>query len=149
MLVWETKKFQEISKEELYEILCIRGKIFVVEQNCVYNDLDNKDFLATHLTGREKGKLVAYARVFKPGDYYEKHSSIGRILVVEEKRNLKIGRQAVEESVFFCKKNFPEEPIKISAQAHLKKFYQQCGFIDKGESYLEDGIPHRAMYYEG
>ena len=147
MLDWQIKKFSEITKEELYEILYLRNKIFVVEQNCIYNDTDKKDAWATHLFVREKGKIIAYSRIFKSGDYYENHSSIGRVLVEKGKRQLKIGTQIIEESVIFCKKNFPREPIKISAQAHLKKFYERRGFVYKGEAYLEDGIPHCAMYY--
>ena len=146
MLSWQIKNYNELSKEELYDILRIRAKIFVVEQNCPYNDLDNKDNTAKHVIGKEGNKIIAYARIFKEGDFYKKNTSIGRILVCVEKRKKKIGNTLVEKSINFCKKNYPGKEIKISAQSHLKIFYQKLGFVYKGETYLEDGIPHCSMY---
>ena len=146
MLSWQIKSYNKLSQEELYEVLRIRAKIFVVEQNCPYNDLDNKDSVAKHVIGREGNKIIAYARIFKEGDFYEKNTSIGRILVCGEKRKKKIGNTLVEKSINFCKKNYPGKEIKISAQFHLKRFYQKLGFVYKGETYLEDGIPHCSMY---
>ena len=89
MLSWQIKSYNKLSQEELYEVLRIRAKIFVVEQNCPYNDLDNKDSAAKHVIGREGNKIIAYARIFKEGDFYEKNTSIGRILVCGEKRKKK------------------------------------------------------------
>ena len=146
MLSWQIKNYNELSQEELYDILRIRAKIFVVEQNCPYNDLDNKDNIAKHVIGKEGKKIIAYARIFKEGDFYKKNTSIGRILVCGEKRKKKIGNELVEKSINFCKKNYPGKEIKISAQSHLKNFYQKLGFVYKGETYLEDGIPHCSMY---
>ncbi len=146
MLTWETKNFKELTQEDLYEVLRIRAKIFVEEQSCPYNDLDGKDKLAQHVIAKEKERIVAYARIFAPGDFYEKCSSIGRILVRNEKRQKKIGVKLVEKCIFFCRENYPKETIKISAQKHLKNFYKKLGFVDKKENYLEDGIPHCSMY---
>ena len=146
MLAWEIKKFNELTQEDLYALLRIRAKIFVEEQNCPYNDLDGKDNIAKHVIGKEKEKIIAYARIFAPGDFYEKCSSIGRILVRNEKRQKKIGVKLVEKCISFCKENYPNETIKISAQKHLKQFYETLGFIYKGKPYLEDGIPHCSMY---
>ena len=134
MLTWHIKSFKELSQEELYEALKIRAEIFVVEQNCPYNDLDNKDNIAKHVLGKE-------------GDFYTDHASIGRILISGEKREKKIGNELVEKSINYCKENFPGAEIKISAQFHLKSFYQKAGFVYKGETYLEDGIPHCSMYH--
>ncbi|MDG2147867.1 MAG: GNAT family N-acetyltransferase [Flavobacteriaceae bacterium] len=146
MLYWQIKSYNKLSQEELYDILRIRAKIFVVEQNCPYNDLDKKDNIAKHVIGKEGNKIIAYARIFKEGDFYEKNTSIGRILVCGEKRKKKIGHTLVEKSINFCKKNYPGKEIKISSQSHLKRFYQKLGFVYKGEAYLEDGIPHCSMY---
>ena len=147
MLTWHIKSFKELSQEELYEALKIRAEIFVVEQNCPYNDLDNKDHIAKHVLGKEGEKIVAYSRIFKEGDFYKGHASIGRILISGEKRKKKIGNELVEKSINYCKENFPGAEIKISAQFHLKSFYQKAGFVYKGETYLEDGIPHCSMYH--
>ncbi len=146
MLYCKIKSYNELSHEELYDILRIRAKIFVVEQNCPYNDLDNKDNIAKHVIGKDGNKIIAYARIFKEGDFYKKNTSIGRILVCVEKRKKKIGNTLVEKSINFCKKNYPGKEIKISAQSHLKIFYQKLGVVYKGETYLEDGIPHCSMY---
>ena len=89
MLSWEIKNFEELSLSELYEVMRIRAEIFVNEQNCAYNDLDNKDNIAKHILVKEKNKIIAYARIFKEGDFYEGKTAIGRILVSEKKRKEK------------------------------------------------------------
>ena len=147
MLTWCIKSFKELSKEELYDALKIRAEIFILEQNCPYNDLDSKDNKARHVLGKEGDEIVAYSRIFKEGDFYKKHASIGRILVRGDKRGKKIGNELVQKSVNYCKENFPGAEIKISAQFHLKSLYQNAGFVYKGETYLEDGIPHCSMYH--
>lgn len=138
------KKFNELSLEELYQILRLRSEIFVVEQDCVYQDIDNKDQMAFHVLGFKENKLIAYARIFDSGQYF-KHPSIGRILVKESERKHKYGYQIVEISIQFIQTNFSEKDILISAQTYLLNFYKSLGFNPIEKEYLEDGIPHIKM----
>jgi len=148
MIKWEEKRFEELNTDELYEIFKIRAEIFVLEQEIAYVDPDNKDQKAIHITGRKKGKLIAYARAFPPGEYYSGFSGFGRVAVDEKERGKGIGVELVEKTVEACLKNFSNHDIKISAQEYLEKFYTERGFVFKNERYLEDGIPHCAMYYK-
>jgi len=138
------KKFNELSIQELYAILQLRSEVFVVEQDCVYQDIDYKDQKAFHVLGIKEEKIIAYARIFNSGDYFSK-PSIGRIIVKENQRKYKYGFQLVEESIQYIEDNFIEKTILISAQTYLTKFYNSLGFIQQGEGYLEDGIPHIKM----
>lgn len=138
------KKFTELTTIELYYILQLRSEVFVVEQKCIFQDLDNKDQIAYHVLGVKNEEIISYARVFNSGDYFSK-PSIGRIIVKKEKRNFKYGYQLVEESIRFIDNNFQEKTIIISAQKYLTGFYNSLGFIQQGEGYLEDGIPHIKM----
>mgnify|MGYP001316993647 CR=1 FL=1 len=142
---WSFRKYEELTLSELYELLKLRTSVFVVEQNCPYQDLDGKDSQATHLLGYKK-KLIAYSRIFPPGTIDKEHASIGRIITTKQERGKGIGFNLVKKSISFCKEHFGDQIIKISAQVYLKKFYNQCGFVEKGKIYLEDGIPHCAMY---
>ena len=141
---WVTKKFEALSVVELYQILRLRSEIFVVEQNCVYQDLDNKDQKALHLFGEYDGKIIAYSRLFKAGDYFD-CSSIGRVGVDENYRDKKFGHELIKQGIAEIKNHFNEEKITISAQLYLKKFYESHGFIQTSEMYLEDDIPHIEM----
>jgi ElaA protein len=141
---WVTKKFEALSIVELYQILRLRSEIFVVEQNCVYQDLDNKDQKALHLFGEYEGKIIAYSRLFKAGDYFD-CSSIGRVVVNENYRDKKFGHDLIKQGISEIKNHFNEEKITISAQLYLKKFYESHGFIQTSEMYLEDDIPHIEM----
>lgn len=138
------KTYKELTKDELYGLLRLRSEVFVVEQDCVYQDIDNKDQKALHILGFKDGQLIAYTRLFKPGDYFE-HASIGRVVVKENERHHKYGNQIMKVSIKAIKEHFKETTIKISAQCYLKKFYNNLGFKEIGEEYLEDGIPHIAM----
>ncbi|PKP14105.1 MAG: GNAT family N-acetyltransferase [Bacteroidetes bacterium HGW-Bacteroidetes-3] len=144
MLKIFTKSFAELSTEELYDILQLRAEVFVVEQNCPYQDIDGKDKKALHIIGFKNDKIVAYCRIFKPGDYFEK-ASIGRVVVAKNERKFGYGHVIFQHSIEAVKKYFNETSIKISAQLYLKKFYESHGFIQVGEGYLEDDIPHIAM----
>ena len=146
-LFWESKTWQELNKEYAHEILRIRSKVFVVEQNCVYQDIDKKDLKATHLLGKKNKKIIAYSRLFKSGDYFFNEASFGRALVKKGFRKKGIGSMLIFESVKAIKRKEPKAKIKISAQAHLKKFYKTQGFKEKGAEYLEDGISHISMEY--
>ncbi|MCK7589485.1 GNAT family N-acetyltransferase [Subsaxibacter sp. CAU 1640] len=144
MLSIEIKTFKQLSTEELYAILQLRSEVFVVEQNCVYQDIDYKDQKALHVLGFKKKKLVAYTRIFKPGDYFE-NASIGRVVVNENERRFKYGYDIMNASVDAIDYYFRVTAIKISAQEYLRNFYNNLGFKQVGEPYLEDGIPHIAM----
>jgi len=143
-MVFTIKKFNELTPQELYDILQLRSEVFVVEQDCVYQDLDNKDQDAFHVLGVLDNEIVAYARIFKPGDYFLE-SSIGRIVVKKEFRKFQYGYKLVENSIQFIENNLQQNTILISAQSYLTKFYNSLGFIRVGEEYLEDGIPHIKM----
>jgi ElaA protein len=144
MLRIEVKTFQELSTRELYDLLQLRSKIFVVEQNCVYQDIDGKDLDALHVLGYKKDKLVAYTRVLRPGAYYEE-AAIGRVAVRANERSYNYGKDIMLASLDVVKRYFNESAIRLSAQAYLKQFYNNLGFETTGEEYLEDGIPHIEM----
>lgn len=140
----EVKRFDELSATLLYEILRLRSEIFVVEQDCVYQDLDGKDQKALHVIGKKEGKVVAYTRVFGSGDYFD-CASIGRVVVAKEQRKFGYGKGIMNASIQAVQEHLKENSIKISAQTYLKQFYNELGFMEYGKEYLEDGIPHIAM----
>jgi ElaA protein len=142
-MIWEIKEWSELSIIEVENIFSLRSEVFVVEQNCVYKDIDGKDQKAKHVLGKKNNEVIAYSRIFKPGDYF-KEASFGRAVVKKPERGKGIGDELVINSI----KNIPEPIIKISAQSYLKDFYGRHGFVAKGDEYLEDGIPHTAMYIE-
>lgn len=144
---WKIKSFENLSVQELYDILRLRSEIFVVEQNCVYLDLDGKDKLALHLLGEFEGKIVAYSRLFKPGISFD-NASIGRVVVDANYRDRKWGHNLMRESITGIKNHFGESKITIGAQLYLKKFYEAQGFVQTSEMYLEDDIPHIEMKKE-
>lgn len=138
------KKFKDLSPLELYEILQLRSEVFVVEQDCVYQDIDGKDQKALHILGTVKGKIVAYTRVFKPGDYLEK-AAIGRVVVAADFRKKDFGKAIMQASIAAIENHFNTTAIGLSAQTYLLNFYNDLGFSALGETYLEDGIPHIYM----
>lgn len=146
-LLWKIKTFESLSVNDLYDILRLRSEIFVVEQNCVYLDLDGKDKLALHLFGEFEGKIVAYSRLFNPGITFD-NASIGRVVVDANYRNRKWGHDLMLESIAEIKNHFGESNITIGAQLYLKKFYESHGFVQTSEMYLEDDIPHIEMKRE-
>lgn len=143
-ILWKIKSFEDLSIHELYDILKLRSEIFVVEQNCVYLDLDGKDKVALHLFGIFEGKTVAYSRLFKAGICFD-NSSIGRVVVDANYRDRKWGNDLMREAIHGIKCHFNEIKITIGAQLYLKKFYESHGFIKTSEMYLEDDIPHIEM----
>lgn len=138
------KTFDQLTIEELYQILRLRSEVFVVEQDCVYQDVDNKDQKALHVIGVKNDEIVAYTRIFKPGDYFE-NVSIGRVVVRQNQRKYGLGKRIMQASLATIEERFPNKPIEISAQTYLLKFYTELGFNAFGDEYLEDGIPHRRM----
>lgn len=141
---WKIKHFDELSNTELYSILKLRNEVFIVEQNCVYQDIDGKDEKALHILGFFNGVIVVYSRLFKPGDYFE-NAAIGRVVVAQKYRTQKWGHELIKKSISGIQDFFGATKITISAQLHLKGFYEQNGFTQTSESYLEDGIPHIEM----
>ena len=139
-----TKRFNQLSITELYDILHLRSEVFVVEQNCIYKDIDYKDQKALHVLLKKNKQLIGYTRIFNAGDYF-KNASIGRVLVSKSNRKNNYGTQLMEVSIKAIKTKFKESKISISAQTYLKQFYNNLGFKVSGEEYLEDGIPHIAM----
>lgn len=144
MLKIATKTFKELTTKELYYLLQLRSEVFVVEQDCVYLDIDGKDEKALHCLGYKDGNIVAYTRIFKPGDYFNE-ASIGRVVVKESQRQHKYGYDIMKASINVIKHQFKTDVIRISAQTYLKRFYNNLNFIEVGEEYLEDGIPHINM----
>ena len=142
------KKFQELTVDETYNILKLRSEVFVVEQNCVYQDLDGKDDRAIHLFYKEENEMIAYTRIFQKGDFYPENPSIGRVVVSKKERGKEIGKSIMKESILYIKNNYNNKSIELSAQKYLDKFYKELEFYSQGDDYLEDGIPHQRMFYD-
>lgn len=140
----EVKTFEELTIHELYEVLALRAEVFVVEQDCVYQDIDGKDQKAIHILGYKNEKLVAYTRCFDQGIYFDE-ASIGRVIVKQNERKYGFGHDIMKASIEEIEDRFKVTTIKISAQQYLTKFYESHQFKQIGEGYLEDGIPHIAM----
>jgi ElaA protein len=138
------KYFSELNTTELYKILQLRAEVFVVEQDCIYQDIDFKDQKSLHIIGYKDNEIVAYTRIFKPGDYFD-NASIGRVLVVALERKYGFGHDLMKASITAINAHFKVKKITISAQKYLKKFYESHQFTQMGEEYLEDGIPHIRM----
>ena len=138
------RTFNELTTNELYDLLQLRSEVFVVEQDCVYQDLDGKDQKALHVIGTKNDKIVAYTRIFKAGDYLAQ-ASIGRVVVKDDERKHGYGYDIMNASIKAVEENFQETSIALSAQTYLKQFYNSLGFVEKGGEYLEDGIPHVMM----
>lgn len=144
-LTWTLKPFDELTLTELYELLRLRVAVFVVEQNCPFQDIDDTDNRAYHLLGyTEKGELAAYARLFDAGISYEQ-VAIGRVAVALAHRRHGLGQEVMRQAVAQCEVLFGPQDIKIGAQLYLEGFYHSFGFVQCGEGYLEDGIPHIPM----
>ena len=144
MLEISVKTFDELNTAELYHLLQLRSEIFVVEQDCFYQDLDGKDQEALHIIGTKNNQIVAYTRIFKAGDYMDQ-ASIGRVVVKDGERKYGYGLAIMKASIKAVKEKFNETSITLSAQTYLKRFYNSMGFQEVGEEYLEDGIAHVMM----
>ncbi len=143
----EVKKFNELTLEELYKIFRLRSEIFVVEQECIYNDVDGKDLDSLHVMIKDRGRIEAYLRVIKAGVSYDE-CSLGRVLVAKEARGKGLAKRIVEEGIECITKRWNENKITIGAQEYLKEFYGSFGFKAVSDVYIEDGIPHLDMRYE-
>ena len=140
----EVKAWDQLLRKEINEVFSLRSEVFVVEQECIYQDIDGKDEKADHVLLIINNELVGYTRVFNENIYF-KEASFGRAVVKKSHRGEGYGHLLVEKSLEHLKTN-KQSPIKISAQSHLKEFYSSHGFVVKGEEYMEDGIPHTAMF---
>lgn len=147
-LIWKCLPFHELNVTQLYAIMRVRQEVFVVEQNCPYLDADGKDQKSWHVMGFDaEGDCVVYARLLPKGVSYPDTTSMGRILTSSKVRGTGIGKIFMKKLMLYHEQLFGRNPIKISAQCYLLKFYQNFGFIENGESYLEDDIPHQEMIY--
>ena len=148
-LTWRHLPLVALTTADLYEVLQLRTEVFVVEQNCVFQDMDGADHLAMHLLGTQTlpgrdGRLVAYARLFPAGIKFAE-ASIGRVVTRASARGTGVGHALMHEAIVAVHTLWGVQPIRIGAQAQLKAFYSQHGFVDVGLPYVEDGIDHLEM----
>ncbi len=142
---WQVSRFEQLNSRDMYRILAARAAVFVVEQTCPYQDIDGLDDQAIHLWAETfKGKLIAYARLLPP-DVRFPEPSIGRVMTIDEGRGRGLGRLLMIRALNEAAKAFPGEPVRISAQLYLEKFYNGLGFQTVSKPYLEDDIPHLEM----
>ena len=144
-IIWKAKKFKDLSVDEYFEVVYLRIEIFVVEQDCPYQEIDEKDRQSIHLFGRTgEGEIIAVCRILPVGVSYDE-VSIGRVALKKEYRGTGIADSIMTEALMVIQTEYGTQPIRISAQVHLKNFYMKHGFKAVGEMYLEDGIPHVEM----
>lgn len=145
-LNWIVKDFASLTAEELYVIVRLRAAVFVLEQQCLYEDLDGKDQSSMHMMGFDgaSGTLAVYARIVPPGVSFAE-PSIGRVITAPEFRGKQLGHELMKRSIALTRATYPGQSIRIGAQAHLQEFYGRLGFIPEGEIYDEDGIDHVEM----
>ncbi len=144
-MILTCKSFDDLAVGELYDLLALRSEVFVVEQNCPYQDPDHKDRRAWHCQGIHEGELAAYTRIFDLDQSFQGFLSIGRVVVSPRFRKYGFGKEIMEYSIRECYRRFGNHPIKIGAQSYLERFYSELGFRTTGPEYLEDGIPHKIM----
>jgi ElaA protein len=148
ILNWQWCRLGELNAEQVYAVLAARVAIFIVEQNCAYQDLDGLDGEAEHLIAWSGADVAAYLRVLGPGTRFD-DPSIGRIITAKPFRGSGLGREVVAKGIARTRQSYPGKPIRISAQKYLEKFYGDFGFATVSEPYLEDGIAHVEMLLSG
>ena len=142
---WHLSEFAALSVDDLYDLIAARLEVFVVEQNCPYQDVDGKDRQALHLWARdEANRVLAYARITHPGVRFQE-PSVGRVITTEAGRSKGLGRELMVRAIAAIEERYPNQPIRISAQQYLERFYRELGFETVSEPYLEDDIPHLEM----
>lgn len=144
-MAFHLKTFEELTTRELHQIYQLRSAVFVVEQACAYQDIDDHDLTAFHLMFIKDEQLLAYCRLIPTTELVK----LGRVVVAQTARGQGLGRQLVEEALTACASHYPKTPIYAQAQAHLEAFYQSLGFVATSEVYLEDDIPHIDMIRKG
>jgi ElaA protein len=142
----EIKHYSELTKDEFHDMIALRMAVFVVEQDCPYQDLDGLDKDAYHVLIKESDTIVGTARILKPGVAYDE-TAIGRVVSATDKRHLKLGHELMKASMQFIQAELKEHAVRLSAQTHLKGYYAKYGFLPTGKDYLEDGIPHSEMLF--
>ena len=143
-VTWRRVPFAALTAAELYELLQLRTEVFVIEQDCVFQDMDGADATAVHVLGTSGGQLVAYARCFAAGVKFAE-ASIGRVITRQAMRSSGLGHELMRQAIFCVFQHSGAQPIRIGAQARLERFYLQHGFLTTGLPYIEDGIPHIEM----
>lgn len=141
------KRFDELTSNELYALLQLRFRVFVLEQESFYDEIDGKDLHCYHMMGYEKGELVGYLRILPQGLSFEE-ASIGRFVVCKEGRGKGWGKQLMNEAIGFISENLVEKKIRIEGQSYLRKFYESFGFKVTSDEFLDGGIPHYEMLRE-
>jgi ElaA protein len=145
---WQCLFFDQLTTKQLYAILAARSEVFIVEQNCIYQDIDNIDLVCHHVIAwTEQGELAAYLRIVPPGQIFTE-ASIGRVITSKFARGTGIGKQLLVRGIEETQKIYPQDGLKIAAQQYLEKFYEGFGFKTVSDMYLEDGIPHVEMILE-
>ena len=144
-IVWHYKAFDDLTAKELYKIIQLRNEVFVIEQDCIYQDCDGKDLVCGHLWATVDGEVAAYSRIVPKGFSYENEPSIGRVISNQKFRRFGFGKQLMKNSIQVIENQFKTSAILISAQAYLKEFYSSFGFEQVSDEYLEDDIPHIEM----
>jgi ElaA protein len=147
-LRWQITDFNGLGPAQLYAALRLRLEVFAIEQNSLYQDMDNLDQAAIHMLGWENEQLLAYQRCLPPGASYSE-SAIGRIVVAARARGRQLGRELVRRGIRFNLEQWPNRGIRINAQSYLRGFYEELGFVADGDDYNLDGIPHIQMVYAG
>lgn len=144
---WFDITFNELTLDQLYDLLKLRVDVFVVEQTCYYPELDDVDRNPNtrHIMAYQDGKLTAYLRVLPAGTTYETHPAIGRVVIAPQARGNGLGHKLMQKALDSCQQYFPQKTVKMSAQEHLEAFYNTHGFVKCSSVYLEDGIPHISM----
>jgi len=143
-MAWRFAHFDELTPREVHDLFQLRVGVFVLEQNCAFQDVDGADPQCWHLLGRDGRDLVAYCRFVPPGVKFAE-ASIGRVITAASVRRTGAGRELMREALTRADKLWPNQPIRIGAQAHLERFYGEFGFQKASEPYIEDGIPHIEM----
>lgn len=141
---WFCKSYDQLTKDELYKILRLRAEVFIVEQDCPYQDVDNKDQKALHVYAMEAEEVIAYTRIFYAGDYFQE-PAIGRVVTKTSYRGSGLGQELMHKTLKNMQERGLSKKIRISAQQYLKSFYESFGFKQIGDPYMEDGIPHIGM----
>lgn len=144
---WLCLPFDALSPRQLYALLRLRSQVFVVEQNCVFEDIDGLDFDAVQLMGWDGDQLLAYARLLKPG-VKAPGPVISRVITASAARGTGLGHALAAQAVQHCERLWPGQGITLFAQAHLQAYYGRAGFVGVGNEFIEDGIPHREMHRE-
>ena len=145
-LTWHDLHHTDLTVADLHDVLALRNRVFVVEQECAYQDVDGLDLVrdTRHLLARGSGAIVGYARLLAP--YDGRPARIGRVIVTAEARGQRLGVRLMERALASCAEHWPGTGVDLSAQAHLVEFYASLGFVVTGEVYDEDGIPHKDMH---